>query len=211
MRKFGTFLALASCLAFTAVSTSFAAEVPKLGDPVAFVPQTGVPAGTALPAPSCAPGLFPVQTSAGVVCAQPPAAQPAPQALLTEASGGALSTFLNMLPGLTLVLGTLLAGIIKLAAGQKSDSIRKTVADVATAAWYVAERQGGTAAQKTAAALAQFHQGLTGEGVPLSAGAQAQAQTLWKGMSAAEGLSRAVSKPVAPPANPDPSPAPAQK
>lgn len=83
--------------------------------------------------------------------------------------------------------GAVLTAIFSFWRGSNADRARGLVVTLAEGAWYVAERSGGSGAEKFAKALESFRNALEGQGLRSAPKAEALAQSIWEGMSAAGG------------------------
>lgn len=86
------------------------------------------------------------------------------------------------------IIGAVITAVFTLWRGARADAARGLVMTLAEGAWYVAERAGGSGAEKTAKALEALRSALARQGLKSTPKAEALAQAAWSGMSAADGI-----------------------
>jgi len=88
------------------------------------------------------------------------------------------------------VLGLIVSVVFMFWRGQTADRARALALQLAEGAWYVAERQGGTGAQKFAAAADAFAKAMSGAGFKVDQRVAEVRDAVFAGMSAADAVAR---------------------
>lgn len=88
------------------------------------------------------------------------------------------------------LLGTIAMVVFKLWTGPTSEKVRGTILALAEGAWYVAEKQGGSGAEKYARALDAFVSAMGGQRLKVDDGAQKLASFVFDSKSAADKVQR---------------------